>query len=383
MNLLLGLLLLPFLFLLPGYVTARALFRNGEALSAGEKIFIPLAASILISAWVGLLLAEFGAFSIPALSILVLAYSLIVWLATRKRWETWSWQFRPDWIFLLLLTLAVLLAAKPAEYFLGGTDAGSYVNLGVNIARTGAIAIHDPQVAALSADSGKQFFWGLINPFMLYKAVRLPGFFVADQPSGLVLPQFLHLYAVWLAIFDSSIGLQIGLYATPLIGVLGSVAFYFVAKTLFNSRNLARLAFFLIIILVPQFWFARYPVAEGMTQFLMLTGMFAFLRFSKSDPPPGIGLPLLAGVAFGEIFLARADAVLLLVPIGIYALFIFFTRSWTRASAAFLISFGVVFFHSLVHVAVFAPNYIYFQYSHALRMKNIDKLIAGWPAERR
>lgn len=379
MNFLLAIVSLPFLLFLPGYVTARSLFKDSSALSIGEKIFIPLAGSILISVWIGLALAEFGWFSITTLLALVIAYSVVVWFVARHRWGEWSWRdARPDWIFLLLLALAVLLAAKPAEYILGGTDAGSYVDLGISIARSGGIAIHDSQVASLSADSGKQFFWGLINPFMLYKQVRLPGFFIADQPSGLVLPQFLHLYAVWLAVFDALFGFQLGLYATPLIGVLGSVAFYFVAKTLFNNnRNLARLAFFLLIILVPQFWFARYPVAEGMTQFLMLTGMFAFLRFSKSGAPTGIGLPLLAGVAFGEIFLTRADAVLLLVPIGIYALAVFFTRSWTRSSAVFLISFGLVFLHALVHIAAFAPNYIYFQYSHALRMKNIDKLLPG------
>jgi hypothetical protein len=341
-----------------------------------------------------------------------------------------------DWIFIAILALGVLLVAHPAEYILGNYDASTYVNVGANIARTGAIAIHDPMVQSLPPDPGRQFFWDLVNPFMLYTQVRLPGFFVADAAHGLVLPQFLHLYPVWLAIFDSALGLRWGLYGTPVIGLLGSIAAYFVARTLFG-RNLARLAFFLLVIDVPQFWFARYPVAEAMTQFLLLTGMFAFLRspalsrslgreyksrpntdhpgpntdhsrpntehagpntdYSRlpitdtganitsvtaaeaSSPRPnsGIGFPLIAGAALAEIFLTRADAILLLAPLGIFALIVIFAREWRRAHWAFFLAFGVVFAHAIAHTWVFAPDYVYYQYSHFLRMKNLDKLLPG------
>jgi len=88
-------------------------------------------------------------------------------------------------------------------------------------------------------------------------------------------------------------------------------------------------------------------------------------------------LALLGGLAFGEIFMTRADAVLLLVPIAIYLLARLFTRTWRREQWAFLGAFGVVFLQAAAHMFVFAPNYLYYQYSHALRMKNLDKLIPG------
>ena len=422
----------PLLFFLPGYLTARALFRDGDALSPGEKLFIAIAVSILISTWFGLILAEFGWFSLPGLSLLVAAYCALVWLARRTpllppfvRGDMRG--VNVDWIFVAILALGTLLAAHPAEYVLGNYDASTYVNVGAIIARTGAIAIHDPLVQELPTDPSRQFFWDLTNPFMLYKQVRLPGFFVADAATGLVLPQFLQLYPVWLAIFDGALGLRWGLYATPVIGLLGSIAAYFVARTLFG-RNLARLAFFLLVINVPQFWFARYPVAEAMTQFLLLTGMFAFLRsrtlslssgheltvlgrglsvlgrelYSHPNddthpnaetgpnigavprteapsplPDSGIGFPLIAGVAFAEIFLARADAILLLAPLGLYALIVIFARRWRREHWAFFVAFGVIFAHAVAHIWVFAPDYVYFQYSHFLRMKNLDKFLPG------
>lgn len=286
---------------------------------------------------------------------------------------------RPDWVFLATFALAILLFARPAEYVIGNSDAGTYVNTGANIARTGAIAIHDTQVAQLEPDPAKTFYWQLINPFMLYKQVRLPGFFIADQAEGLVLPQFLHLYPLWLAVWDSLLGVERGLYATPLIALLGSIAFYFLAKELFGKR-VARLAFLLLVVTVPQFWFARYPVAEAMTQFLVLTGMYALLRmnrplYSALTQGRDIGSALLAGIAFGELFLVRSDSVLFLAPLFMYGLGLILLRKWRREHWALFGAFGMVFAQAVAHMLVFAPNYLYYQYSHALRLNSIDKLL--------
>lgn len=390
-------LVLPLCFFLPGYFLVRLFFSSRQSFSGGERVFTAVAFSIGLTLWVGLTLAEFGAFSIWAVSACMALICAGLWLFGRKRFTSWDWrELKPDWIFVALLMFAIFLFARPAEYLLGNSDAGTYINTGANIARTGAIAIYDEQVAQLPFDSAKAFYWQLINPFMLYKAVRLPGFFVADAAQGLVLPQFLHLYPVWLAWWDSLVGVEWGLYATPLIALLASIAFYFLAREIFcaarnnmaraeqtglllpnaRARKFARLAFFLLIVCVPQFWFARYPVAEALTQFLMLTGIWALLKFETTRD--GLfGLPLLAGIAFGEIFMTRADAILLLVPLALYFLIRWFTRTWRRETWIFFGAFTTVFMQAVIHMLAFAPNYLYFQYSHALRMKNIDKLLPG------
>ncbi len=379
------------LLFLPGYVFVRILFRNPEQFSLGERWFLPVSISILLTTWLALTLAEFGAFALWNVIAIELVAVAGVLLIPRRRLGAWSLRFtRPDWVFLAIFVLAVLLFARPAEYLTGNGDAGTYVNTGASIARTGGIALYDAQVAQLPYDSAKTFYWQLINPFMLYKAVRMPGFFIADPARGLIVPQFLHFYPAWLALWDALLGVRWGLYATPLIGLLASVAFYFLVKTIGASfvgftgrdlsaggvRNLARLAFFLLVIAVPQFWFARYPVAEAMTQFLMLLGMYAALKFEQTRDG-SLGLPLLGGFAFGAIFLTRADAVLLLVPLTLYAVVRIFGRSWRREHWAFFGAFGVVAAQAAAHMLVFAPNYLYFQYAHALRMKNVDKLLPG------
>ncbi len=397
MNFLLVPLLVSFLFFLPGYLVARILFRNPDGFSSGERLFLPIALSVCVTTWISFTLAELGAFSLLNVSALVLVLCALIYFFAREKFVAWSLRdFKPDWIFLAILTLAIFLFARPAEYIIGNSDAGTYVNTGANIARTGALAIHDAQVAQLAPDPAKTFYWQLINPFMLYKQVRLPGFFVADQANGLILPQFLHFYPTWLALWDSLVGVQLGLYATPLIALLGSIAFYFLAQNLFG-KNFARVAFFLLVVTVPQFWFARYPVAEGMTQFLILTGMWAMTRsrpdrFLNARDTRGehgalnerrrsnvqdqnlSGLGLVAGVAFGQVFFTRADAILLLVPLALYAVVLIFARAWRREHWALFGAFGVMFAQAVAHMLVFAPNYLYFQYSHALRMQNIDKL---------
>lgn len=380
MSFLLAPALVPLLFFLPGYLFSRLFFRSPYNPWAGERLFIPVAASVCLTTWLGLLLAEVGAFSLLNLSAIVLLGCAATWVFTRKKLTHWSWRdAKPDWIFLATLALAILLFAHPAEYVLGNSDAGTYVNTGAIIARTGAIADHDAQVAQLAPDLAKTFYWQLVNPYMLYTQVRLPGFFIADQAQGLVLPQFLHLYPVWLAIWDSLLGVQVGLYATPLIALLGATAFYFLARELFG-KNVARLSCFLLVVSVPQFWFARYPVAESMTQFLVLTGMYALLLLKSPSAPTVTGRrdlssAVLASLAFGELFLVRSDSILFLVPLVLYALVLIFLRKWRREHWVLFGVLGVVLVHAVAHMLLFAPNYLYFQYSHALRLNSIDKLL--------
>ena len=358
------------------------LFRNPGAFSAGERFFIPVAASVCFTAWLALTLAEFGAFSLWNVAVTLLVVCALLYFFARKKFSAWSLRaWKPDWIFLAILALAIFLFARPAEYVIGNSDAGTYVNTGANIARTGALAIRDAEVAHLEPDASKTFYWQLTNPFMLYKQVRMPGFFIADQANGLVLPQFLHLYPAWLALWDALFGVQLGLYATPSIALLGTLAFYFLARQLFG-KNVARLAFFLLVVTVPQFWFARYPVAEAMTQFLVLTGMLALLKmscqdltgFSMQTSQNLSGLGVLTGVAFGQLFLVRSDSILFLLPLGLYALALIFLRKWQRAHWAMFGAFGIVFVHAVAHMFAFAPNYLYYQYTHALRLNSIDKI---------
>ena len=54
MNFLFVLVLVPLFFFLPGYLFSRLLFRNPGAFSAGERVFLPIATSVLVISWLAL-----------------------------------------------------------------------------------------------------------------------------------------------------------------------------------------------------------------------------------------------------------------------------------------------------------------------------------------
>ena len=75
------------LFFFPGYVTLRALRVKG--LGWSEVLFLSAFSSILLSSWLGLLLAELALFSLWPLLLLLLVYSLGMAVAFKVR-PTWG-----------------------------------------------------------------------------------------------------------------------------------------------------------------------------------------------------------------------------------------------------------------------------------------------------
>ena len=98
---------------------------------------------------------------------------------------------------------------------------------------------------------------------------------------------------------------------------------------------MALLAALLLAVNVIQVWFARYPVAEPMSQFLLFLGIWAFVLWEERGAAP---LGLLAGAAFGLSLLVRIDNVLIAVPLGLYLLVrrAHGALTWSRARAVVL-----------------------------------------------
>src|ERR1700687_4140541 len=116
-------LFVPLFFFLPGYFFCRSFFRNPDALSVGERLFLPIAISVSLTLWLALTLSEFGLFSLWLLDVLVFILCAAVWFLARKKFCAWSFRpLKPDWVFLAILALAVLLFAHPAEYIVGNYD---------------------------------------------------------------------------------------------------------------------------------------------------------------------------------------------------------------------------------------------------------------------
>jgi 4-amino-4-deoxy-L-arabinose transferase-like glycosyltransferase len=378
------------LFFLPGYVTLRALKAKG--LNWPEVLFLSVFSSVLLSSWLGLLLAELALFSLWSLLLLLLVYSVgmavifgvrLTWSdIPRLRWDIGYW-------LLVIIVVAGLLFFRPFESILGTTDAGVYLGMGVNIARTGAIRARDPLLADLTGGIEKELLYSYRFPY----GVELMRFFgdgvrIWDMEQGMLFSQQNHLYQVWIAIFYSIFGIPVFLYVTPLFGLLGVVGLYFAGKALFDDK-VGLLASFLLAINIVQIWFSRWAMSEVVTQFLVLGALYSFVSCVKTSqhvtahplPPdpfgyaqdrrqirrPGLDLTiqaersgqprcfgLLAGFGLGLAVLSRADGIFLIIPVALYFAYLRLTRKLRLSHLYFFVPFIGLLLHWLTHSLLFS-----------------------------
>jgi hypothetical protein len=334
-----------------------------------EFLFAGLSLGLLALGWLALILAEVGSFSLGLLGalwaiVLIVLVCCYGWrrrkqpLAPRKasinRWEVGA--------LTLWFVLAAWLFFRPHEFILGGADAGVYVNLGANIARSSAILIHDPTLAALDPS----LYGALLRPLPpsdLTPYYLLPGFYVPATPGGLVIPQFYALHPVWQAVGYALGGLRAELLFTPLWGCLGALAVYFTTRRLWGWRA-GMLALAALSVTALQAWFARYPTAEALTQYLFWTGAWALIAWMDKREPRGLWAAL-AGGALGQVFLARIDAYVLLALPVLVGIWLWWTHDWRRQDAWFFAPFLLLAAHSLIHGVFLSGPYFFGQFRYA------------------
>jgi hypothetical protein len=138
-------------------------------------------------------------------------------------------------------------------------------------------------------------------------------------------------------------------------GVLGTLAALFALRRIFGPA-VALLGALLLAVNVLQAWFARYPVSEPMSQFLILSGLFAFALWEERRAP---AFGVLAGSLLGLSLLVRIDSVLLAVPlIGWLALRRAGHAIEWREALAVLVPFALFGAHALVHAAFWSRKYL-------------------------
>src|SRR5262249_44900363 len=132
--------------------------------------------------------------------------------------------------------------------------------------------------------------------------------------TGRVFPQFFHLFPVFGAYLFQAMGVKGALGTPPVFGVLATLGVFFVLRRLLGGAP-ALLGTLLLALNVVQVWFARYPMSEGMSQFLIFLGLLALLHWEERG---GTAFGALAGAAFGISLLVRIDSVLIAAPIALY-----------------------------------------------------------------
>jgi len=344
--------------LLLGYPLYQLLNRRDQAavpISLAELLFVSLLLGTLIIGPLGLLLLQLGLLTLLRLALGLL---LVGGCMTFFHWKLGLHLAPPPvristfdvWLGVLLVA-GVLLYFHPFEFVLGGGDAGVYVNLGAVWADQGAFWLEEPLLKSLPEEVWSTLF-RTASPGAAISYLRMPGFYMDDVSTGTVIPQFFPLHPLWLSLVHALLGLEASLFVTPLWAILGVIALTLALKELFTWK-VGVLGGFLLLITPLQIYFARYPTAEALTQLLVWTGAYGLTRFTQKQTPLW---GMVFGLALGQVFLTRIDALpLLIVPL-LWFLFSLLNKR-LRGQGWLFISFGVTLIQAVLQAVLLSFPY--------------------------
>ena len=343
------------LLVAPGLLWVMAFTGQRIRLTLVEQVFLSVAGSLVISGWVALVLAELGHFTPERVALVVVAGVVVVGILFRNRLACEVGDFNLVEIAIAgsVLGFALVVYFPPFEYILGGKDPGIYVNSGFHIASQGDILYVDRLVENLPPEY-RDLFFRVDKELPLWSQARFLGFYLESPESGRVLPQGFHLYPVWIAIASSLFQMKSGLYVTPFFALMGVMGYFLVSRRLF-SLEVAAWSTVLIATFQIQVWFARFPSAEVMVQFLYALGLWAFF-FMQEKRSSLAGL--LSGLAIGSILLLRLESILFLVPVGLYMGWHRLRRQSGFPEVSFLVPFVLLGAHAVIHASFFAGPYV-------------------------
>ena len=305
--------------------------RLGDATHPLDRLYQSALIGMLFHGGCAVMLAGIGVFSLALHSmcavVFVGATGWWAWRGPGMQWPSWALVRPMRWetaAMGVVLLVTLLLNGTPAQVIFGGRDAGIYANTGFAIARTGSIVQHDAIVADLATrrttDADAAQGWSNLlgvqsaDRFMSTR-MRLAGLFISESNAseGAYTPQFLHLFPAWIALFTAAFGVQMGLLATGLAGLMGVWGLGMAGRALFGPA-VGIIAMTLLALNGVQVWFSRYPMSETTAQWLFFAMVYALVRYSSPARPDRNLAALLLGLAGGQFLLARLDFVFVLVP---------------------------------------------------------------------
>ena len=374
------LLLLQFagLFGVSGWLTSRlAIGRlldpaySGAPSGTGVDLFKNLISPVLLSTLCGLIVtscvlmlsAQLGVARIRYLFVVLAVYSLVclAWLLKSRalQWRLPAGRrLRPGWSDLWLagiLLLGLFTFGRTAEYIASQRDPGEHANIAVRLAEEQSLRFSDPDFRKFDEDRQKLFLPVLLKNALYLEAV--PGFSLLDAETGEMLPQYLHLFPLWLSLafklwrFDGLFGFNV------VLGLLSLLLVVALAIEIFRSKTVGLLASSLLCLNLGQIWLVRSPFSETLAQVLLLAGVW-MLTLALSRRIGGLGF--LSGLVFGLSLMVRIDSVLAILAVSVFLILV---RSGlvgsvglaVRPVAAGLV-IGLAF--SLTHIGLFSYPYV-------------------------
>jgi hypothetical protein len=194
--------------------------------------------------------------------------------------------------------LALVMFLPGFSYGVSDKDPGGYVAHAVQIARDGSYSFTDPALAAPDLPVE------LASP-----GARFPGIWVRNADTGLMVPQFYHLWTAFLATAYDLAGFGGLTAATPLAGVVAVMALVGLLRRV-GGVAAAAVGGVLLSTNMLQVWQAKYPTSEVFAEAVFVGALFFVVLAARERWRPAA---FLAGLLAGVGFLNRADGWLLVM----------------------------------------------------------------------
>lgn len=359
--------------LLTGYVVLGfARWRSGEH----DLLDVVCASSVLgmaVGTLVGLFLAYLGVFSalLFELSLLLLAAVLVVRQKfVLPRPSSKLGVAAPSAILVAFVLLAYGVVYRSQEVT-ATRDPGVYVASGMELSRTGKFGWTDPLAARFGFPAVSHLFediGDILDGKPRY--LRFSGFYVTDPPRGIIAPQFLHGYEVWLGAIYAMAGPQAALCVNPFVAALALLAI-FCALRLVAGSSTALLSVCVLALNPMQLWFARFPGTEMLFQALAWGTLFLYLDCLRTNAQATRRM-VLALLPLTVACMIKFAAWILL-PVFAFDLACRRSRGILslRARTIWLLLPAIVVLIWL-HAAIFAPFYLYGSLVVGARKQGID-----------
>jgi hypothetical protein len=194
--------------------------------------------------------------------------------------------------------LAAVMFLPGFSYGVSDKDPGGYVAHSVEIARTGSYSFTDPALAhpTLPVD-----FEG--------PGARFAGIWVRHGDTGLMVPQFYHLWPALLATSYDAFGYGGITAATPLVGIVAVMALVGLLRRV-GGVVAGAIGGVLIATNMLQVWQSKYPTTEVLAEALFVGTLLAVVIAVQERWRPAA---FVAGLLVGVGFLNRADGWLLVM----------------------------------------------------------------------
>jgi len=302
-------LLIPPAILLTGrMVWTRLPSTNEREGDAFEETFASLVCGVFVAGMVGLLLAECGVFRPPAFVAALGAVNVALWRLSPVPVPVSRMPRRDLCAAAVVCGLAIAAVAPASEDFLGGRDPGTYANTASWLAREGTLRMRAETLTTIPGDTRQLFYAASRRGPQVF----MYGFFVAGNgETGEIIPQFLHLLPVYLAVGHWLGGVSMWLLVPPFVGVLAALAVFVFVRRMLGSLE-AVIATGMLTLNLAQIWVTRTPLTEGASQL----GVFVMLWcLTRAIDTAGVRWAVLAALALGTCFLLRIDALIVLAAV--------------------------------------------------------------------